>query len=129
MSKLLLHNIFLIIAVGILFVSFFYYWIYPHPQKRKRKEAELKEEHTKRVACIKNAIETAQKHQNNGTRVHGGAEPWKQAEMDVLAWKEKLNEETANYNEKIEELNKFPLTNALVIFGIFLTALGLHFQN
>ena len=129
MSKLLLQNIFLIISIGILLVPSFWYWIYPHPQKIKRKQTELKEEHTKRVACIKKAIETAQKHQTGGTRVFGGAEPWKQAEMDELSWKERLVQEIVNYNEKIKELNKFPLTNALVIFGFFLTALGLHFQN
>lgn len=73
------------------------------------------------MAHIEEEIETAKRHQG-GTRVYGGAEPWAQAERDELALQDKLSQENIDYNKKIDELNKFPLTKALVLFGIFLTS-------
>lgn len=102
-----------------------YYWIYPHPQNLKSQKAKLEKRHNEKIAEIREMIETAKKHQNSGTRVYGGAEPWAQAERDELTWKVKLSEENDNYNNSIAELEKFPLTNALVLIGISLAATGL----
>ena len=117
---------YLIISIGSLVIPSFYYWIYPHPQNVKKRKADLCRLHEARVEHIMNAIDTAKSHQNDGSRVYGGAEPWKQAERDELVWQEKLNQENVEHADKIKELDGFPWTNAFVLFGIFLTSIGLH---
>ncbi len=126
---MIIPEIFLLIAIAVLIIPSFYYWIYPHPKNVKLKKAELDKLHLARVAHIEKEIEVAKKHQSSGTRVHGGAEPWAQAERDELALQDKLNIEISDYNDKIKEIYKFPLTVALVIFSIFLTSIGLYLAN
>lgn len=126
---MIIPEIFLLIAIGVLVIPSFYYWIYPYPKNVKLRKDELNKLHNDRVAQINYEIEVAKKHQNTGTKVSGGGEPWAQAERDELSLKDKLYLENVNYNEKIKEIEKFPLTNALVILSIFLTLIGLYLAS
>ena len=85
--------------------------------------------HNSRVEHIEKEIELVKKHQSGGTRVYGGAEPWAEAERYELALRDKLSQEMSEYEEKIDEMKRFPLTTALVIFSIFLTSIGLFLAN
>ncbi|MBI4377743.1 MAG: hypothetical protein HY578_01455 [Nitrospinae bacterium] len=122
-------EIFLGIAIVALVVPAIYYWVYPHPKITKAKIGELTRSHNSRVEHIENEIELAKKHHSGGTRVYGGAEPWAEAERYELALRDKLSREVSEYEEKIEDMKRFPLTTALVIFSIFLTSIGMFLAN
>jgi hypothetical protein len=122
-------EIFFAIAIVILVVPAFYYWIYPNPKIVKARIKELTQLHNDRVEHIEKEIELAKKHHSGNTRVYGGAEPWAEAERSELALHDKCSRETSEYNEKIEEIKRFPLTTALVIFSFFLTSIGLFLAN
>jgi hypothetical protein len=122
-------EIFLAIAIAALVMPAFYYCIYPHPKNVKARIAQLTQSHNDRVALIQMEIELAKGHHSSDTRVGGGADPRAEAERYELALHDKLSQEISKHKEKIDEIRKFPLTTALVIFSIFLTSIGLFLAN
>ena len=122
------QNIFSFIAVAFLIAPAIYYFIYPHPINIKTKIKELNHIHENRIAHLKESIELAKKHQG-GSRVYGGAEPWALAERDERRLMDELDLENVGFNIKIKKLEKFPLTEALVILSISLTFVGFHLAS